>query len=104
MAIRKPLFKLLGHVCIFIGLLRHNWVYPGLCWHIAASIGELVFIPLDVSLTFNLSEDDPMLIKIQKLVELACNCYLDQDDAFAQQYVREIDLIVDKLYCSQNVD
>jgi hypothetical protein len=55
-------------------------------------------------LTFNLSEDDPRLIKIQKLVELACNCYLDQDDAFAQQYVREIDLIVDKLYCSQNVD
>lgn len=98
--VRSPLFKHLGHVCVFLGLLRHNWVYPGLCWRIAASIGEVVFIPLDVSLTFNLSDDDPRLIKIQKLVEQAHNCYLDQDDAFAQQCVREIDLIVNKLYDS----
>jgi hypothetical protein len=104
MTIRKTLFKLLGHVCIFIGLLRHNWAYPGLCWRIAASVGELVFIPLDVSLTFDLSDDDPRLIKIQNLVERAWKCYLDQDEDFAQQYVREINLLVNKLYLSQNVD
>lgn len=92
-----PVFAVLGRVCIFLGLLRHNWSELGLCWRLAASMGELSFIPLVVSLDFQLNEDDPRLIKIQHLVTQACNCYLDQDDDFARQYCREIKLQIEKL-------